>query len=784
MNKDMQLQRGGPRGRRRVPLPAWVVLVAAGGVVTGIFTAWVFAGRYTDYRAFPTVFVPPKDFSVASTGVLLAAAGGALFFSVAWVLCGLLSGEQRAGPGQHTRKDLQGRLAADARVFLSPAVPGAALILVAAGSDLGIAALFIFIAAVTPPLALLLYRAAMLATGCPAPKRRGPAAILALMTASFCVFFSIQTIHQYHALNLGYADSGYVAEALSNTLRGRFLWCNSLEFGNYLGDHFSPILLFLVPLYALWPVHETLLAAHALAIGLAAIPVYLLVRRTTQSNFAGVALAAAYLLHPAVQFQNTCFSYGFKAASLGIPLLLWAMYFTVARRDGLFVVFSLLSLACEESLVPIVLSLGAYAALSRKMRTGWLIAGVAAGWWVAATQFVMPRISGSAASKQLRTFYGWMDGSPGKIIEFIVRHPVRILKRFLRREVFVFAAQMSFPVGMLSFLSPAAAAVGVVTFVFLVLSSEPVFLSIYFQYKAGLIPVVFFAAALAMGKLCEWQDLKAKRWLGGDPARASGCVALVAAAASCFVFGPTPLSHNYVPSFYRAGRYAAIREVRKMVPPEAALLASERAAAHFTGQALLHRLRPRPTAEYDFVLLDLDDTWDGREKVFAERKNYLSDPRFAPVYARDGFILFQKGGRVPHALAGFGPQDPHMLDKLPPADPIPVGDVTEIAHGEFGRPPPDVPSANVSVLVYWKCLKQMKTDRACALTIIEERDGEKSQFNGTFHPCRGLFPTSMWKPGMIIADRYDIDLPFELTEAGARFDFQWVNWAKKTGKQQ
>ena len=753
-------------------LASCAALIALGGIATGILAMYVLSGDYTNYRRFPTYFYPPQDFRLGCAGVIVAAAGFAVLFAGIWVLCG------RLGTGGSLRK----RLALDARVFPSLAISCFAWGMMMEGTAPGLAPLFILMVAVAPPLALLACRLSAKVTWLlPAGTARRPLAVLMVMTAAFCTFFAVQTVRQYHALNLGYADSGYVAEALSNTLRGRFFWCNSLPFGNYFGDHFSPILLFLLPVYAFFPVHETILIVHAIAIGSGAIPVYLLARRMVRpargAEFAGLALAAAYLLHPAVQFQNFCFSYAFKAASLGIPLLLWAAYFAVGRRAGLFVLFGLLSLACEESLAPVVLSLGVYAALSRSAKAGWVVAGMAVAWWFAATQLIMPAVRGGGPSTQFTAFYSWMGESPAGIVRFVLTNPKAILKRFWDREVFIFLVQMTLPLAMLCLLSPGAMAMGAITFVFLVLIRQPAFLSIYFQYKAGLIPVVFFATAVALGKLAG--SSVAKGILGPSPAngrsaRFAGCLILVAAAANCYLFGPTPLSHNYVASFYRTDRYDAVREIQKLVPHDAALLASERIAAHFTRQALLHRLSGDPTVDYDFVLLDLDDIWGGREEAFALRRKYLSDKRYAPVYARDGFLLFAKGARKPDSLRPFGPQDARIIDEIKNPVHIPAWQEAEIIYLQFGGAPPGTPRANTALLVYWKCLKPIETDRACTITIVNESDEGTQTFKRRFHPCRGLFPTSMWRPGMIIADRYDMELPFDATKGKTRVaGFGW-----------
>ncbi len=100
-------------------------------------------------------------------------------------------------------------------------------------------------------------------------------------------------------------DLGIYSQSLSSTLQGRFLYStvNSWysQTGSLLAEHFSPIILLLVPLYAVFPTPETLLAVQALAISGAAVPLYLLSRKATGSPSVGCALALIWVLNPATQ---------------------------------------------------------------------------------------------------------------------------------------------------------------------------------------------------------------------------------------------------------------------------------------------------------------------------------------------------------------------------------------------------------------------------------------------------------------------------------------------------
>jgi hypothetical protein len=145
------------------------------------------------------------------------------------------------------------------------------------------------------------------------------------------------------------------------------------------------------------------------------------------------------------------------------------------------------------------------------------------------------------------------------------------------------------------------------------------------------------------------------------------------------------------------------------------------------------------------------------------------------VYARDGFLLFQKGGRTPPELQGLGPQGPGIPDGLEDSIRLPAGEGVEIVSLKFKPPLADLPRANTSMHIHWKCLKPIATDRGLTITLAGKSSEGTRTFRRTFHPCLGLFPTSLWKPGMIIADRYDFHLPFDPDE-GTMIGFDWKDW--------
>src|SRR3989338_2070052 len=56
------------------------------------------------------------------------------------------------------------------------------------------------------------------------------------------------------------------------------LFASSIQGHNFLGDHFTPIVILLLPFYYLWQSPKTLLVLQTIVLALSAVPVYLIAK--------------------------------------------------------------------------------------------------------------------------------------------------------------------------------------------------------------------------------------------------------------------------------------------------------------------------------------------------------------------------------------------------------------------------------------------------------------------------------------------------------------------------
>lgn len=178
--------------------------------------------------------------------------------------------------------------------------------------------------------------------------------ILVFMITLYSTVASVFSILRYESLLTQATDLGIFMQAMYSTLHGRLLY-EAVDYQAYgatsfLGVHFSPILLAIVPLYWLFPYAATLLVLQAVVVAVGAIPTYLIAKRAGKDKRA-LAFSALYLFYPPLLGANL---YDFHVESFLPVLLLFAFHFTESRRYAKAMVPIMLSLVTTEASPPLI----------------------------------------------------------------------------------------------------------------------------------------------------------------------------------------------------------------------------------------------------------------------------------------------------------------------------------------------------------------------------------------------------------------------------------------------
>ena len=182
---------------------------------------------------------------------------------------------------------------------------------------------------------------------------------LLLCVISYTIIFTYFTYQKHISFNSFAWDLGIFDQVFYSTIFGGrpFYYTPELYLnptGNYLAIHFSPILLLLLPLYALFPSVWTLLFSKCLILSLAAFPLFYISRNLTGDERTSLFVSTAYLLNPGLHGANW---FDFQP-QIFIPLLAFTTYLLlIEERWPLYIASFLLTLAIQEHVFSIMIAL-------------------------------------------------------------------------------------------------------------------------------------------------------------------------------------------------------------------------------------------------------------------------------------------------------------------------------------------------------------------------------------------------------------------------------------------
>jgi uncharacterized membrane protein len=323
---------------------------------------------------------------------------------------------------------------------------------------------------------------------------------------------------------------------------------------NLFGDHTSFVLLPFVPAYWLVPSGKILLFAQAAALGLGALPTFLLAREQLRHELLAAGLAIAYLLHPTLGWINL---EQFHPDVFEIPLALFALYFVVKRRWTPYLLCVVGLLLVKEDVVVLTFGLGVYVALKHDRRMGLITIGLSVLYGMLAFWWVLPALNGVGTLNAWRIPFG----GPWGLVKTTVTHPGQVVSYLTQGDRVWYLWQLFAPLGFVAFAAPALLLAGIGALGSNLVSTFLYQYDIHYHYTSLIYPVVVAATIFGIG---SFPSLPTRRALTGVVV---GC-SLVAA----YLWGPTPLGrHEFVPSDPDTPHVQSFREAAPLVPDDAVL---------------------------------------------------------------------------------------------------------------------------------------------------------------------------------------------------------------------
>jgi uncharacterized membrane protein len=387
---------------------------------------------------------------------------------------------------------------------------------------------------------------------------------------------------------------------------------------NILGDHFSPIIALLAPMYRVFPFAQTLLIGQAVLITFAIVPITrIAVRRLGTAG--GLAIGVAFALSFGV--QSAVYT-DFHEMAFAAPLMALAGEAYLRRRWSAVALWSLGLLLVKEDLGITVAAIGVVLLLAGARKTGVLLTVLGVVCFALIVFVVIPSFNptgrfdywsavsfGPGHSSGLRTFFtGWDLKSVTLLLTFGIT-------------------------GFLCLRSPWVLVAGP-TLAWRWVGTNPQYWDTNWHYSLILMPIVFVGLLDAIAR----SRIRGPGWLRNY----ADHVPTVAAALALVLCVQFPLNNLWKAQTYQRNPAAAAAErATALMPAGSSVETNLELITHLVSDHQVFWTGTVGSAVPTYVLIDIRSAEDIRNAAdFADHQH--PGTRYRQIFDSDGYLLAER----------------------------------------------------------------------------------------------------------------------------------------------
>ncbi|WP_442805841.1 DUF2079 domain-containing protein [Streptomyces sp. NBC_01341] len=395
-----------------------------------------------------------------------------------------------------------------------------------------------------------------------------------------------------------------------------------------LGDHFSPVVALLVPLYWVWPSAVALLFAQAALFAVSAV----VVGRTVQQILggrAGLCATAAYGLSWGLQEAVKA---DFHEIAFAVPLIALVCRALLTGRWRAAVLWALPLVLVKEDLGVTVAVVGGLLAFYGRRLQGFLLAAFGVFSFALTVLVLIP----AASSAGTYDYWKKIEEDGGQQVSPL-DSLLGILDSSVKLEMLVFL------VGITAFMALRSPLILLVlpTLGWRLLSQDSNHWGMVWHYSAILMPVVFLAMADGIRR-----SRGSKRpWLVSY----ANVAVPVAAAIAVALTQHLPFRELLRPETYRAdARTHAAEEALRAIPAGARVETDITLMAHLTGDRTVYWIGGAPGTAPDVVAINLDFGWSRPIDDPVEYAQQLHpEARYRITREAGSFVVMERTTKAP-----------------------------------------------------------------------------------------------------------------------------------------
>jgi uncharacterized membrane protein len=419
---------------------------------------------------------------------------------------------------------------------------------------------------------------------------------LAVAVTLWVVVVTRLVVHRHNMFATFDFDLGIHDQSLWLLSKGR--WFNTVCGLPVFGHHAMFMYYLLVPFVWLGGGPNLWNTFQVLALGLAAIPVFLVARRATKSHVMALGFAVAWLLLPTVTYLAW---ETFHPETMAIPFLLMGYHYATTRPDGagrhvtrhnlITVAWFAAAMLWKEDISLAVMGIAVLLILRKRLRFGLALLGGAALYFLVFAVWMVPTLAGETSAYGM--LYGDLGKTPFEVARTSLTEPSLFFRRLSDNNALGYVGQLAAPLGFLPLAAPAVILMGVPQFFINILTTADFTWAMMYHYQA--VPIV--AMILGAIETTGWITRR-KQVLGTVAVTLALASSLIAANAWGILPGGNKYNAGYWPHGDRST--AGLEAALERIGPDDAVSAHYSFVPHASQRKLIYTF-PNPWIRTNFL---------------------------------------------------------------------------------------------------------------------------------------------------------------------------------------
>ena len=412
--------------------------------------------------------------------------------------------------------------------------------------------------------------------------------------------YATYSLVRYAHLDVGGFDLGIFDQTVWHLSRFETPANSVRGVDNIWGDHFSPILALLAPLYWIWEDARLLLLAQALLLAVAAVPIFIYVNAKL-GRVAAYLFALAYLAFWGLQ---SALSFDFHELAFA-PLLIALLLLAIERRRWVAYFPLLIALLCvKEDLSILVVFVGIYVMSCGALRQGLITIALGIVWYLLVLKLLIPHLS--ETGDYAYWSYEQFGDDPLSALAHALTHPDVVVRTLFDNGTKTHTLRyLAIPfLGLMLCSRTAILLIPLVAQRFL--STDSAYWNTGGHYALAMAAILFIGAADGLSNVLRWAPDTSRRLLG------IGVAAVVLVLNVAFTASLNPsLTDLARGGFYETPAYAKDAErALQAVPDGVSVAAQDNVITRLAHRDVAAQISPE-TGTTDYIVARIIDNGVG-----------------------------------------------------------------------------------------------------------------------------------------------------------------------------